>query len=58
MLTIINELLRRIRRDEQGVTAIEYVLLAALIAVAIIGGVVAVGGGLNNTFNAVAGSLP
>jgi pilus assembly protein Flp/PilA len=58
MLTIINELLRRIRRDEQGVTAIEYGLLAALIAVAIIGGVVAVGGGLNNTFNAVAGSLP
>ncbi|MBP0593730.1 Flp family type IVb pilin [Paraburkholderia sp. LEh10] len=37
-------------RKEDGVTAIEYGLLAALIAVAIIGGATAVGGGLNQFF--------
>lgn len=44
--------------NEEGVTAIEYGLIAALIAVAIIVGVEAVGGGLNATFNAVAAKLP
>ena len=42
---------------EEGATAIEYGLLAALIAVAIIGALIAVGGGLNNIFNQVAGQL-
>jgi pilus assembly protein Flp/PilA len=45
-------------KDEKGATAIEYGLLAALIAVAIIVGVTAVGAGLNNTFTAVDASLP
>ena len=40
-------------KDEDGVTAIEYGLIAALIAVAIIGAVAAVGGSLTDTFNAV-----
>jgi pilus assembly protein Flp/PilA len=40
-------------RDESGATAIEYGLLAALIAVAIIGTVSFLGGELNDTFTAV-----
>lgn len=41
-------------RDEQGVTAIEYGLIAALIAVAIIVGVTAVGDTLDAKFSAIA----
>jgi pilus assembly protein Flp/PilA len=44
-------------RDEEGVTAIEYGLIAALIAVVIIGAVTAVGGGLCDTFATVAAAL-
>jgi pilus assembly protein Flp/PilA len=48
---------RRIVKSESGVTAIEYGLIAALIAVAIITAVTLVGGNLTNTFNTVAGKL-
>ena len=44
-------------KDESGATAIEYGLIAALIAVVIIGGVTAVGTSLSTTFNTVSGSL-
>ncbi|WP_082219242.1 Flp family type IVb pilin [Massilia sp. NR 4-1] len=44
-------------RDEQGVTAIEYGLIAALIAVVIIGAVTIVGTQLNKTFTAVGTKL-
>jgi pilus assembly protein Flp/PilA len=44
--------------SEQGVTAIEYGLIAALIAVAIITAVTLVGTNLTNTFNNVASKLP
>lgn len=44
-------------RDEEGVTAIEYGLIAALIAVVIIGAVSAVGGNLDAVFNFIAGKL-
>ena len=44
-------------RDEEGVTAIEYALIAALIAVVIIGAVSLVGQDINNTFNEVADAL-
>ena len=40
-------LLRRIRSDKRGATAIEYGLIAALIAVAAISGMSALGGGAN-----------
>lgn len=54
----MKDLMKRIIVEEEGVTAIEYGLIAALIAVAIIGAVQLVGTGLSNTFNTVAGSLP
>lgn len=44
-------------RDEEGVTAIEYGLIAALIAVVIIGSVELVGTGLNNVFTAISENL-
>jgi len=50
--------LHRFLKEEEGVTAIEYGLIAALIAVFIIGAVQLVGGDLSNTFNAVATALP
>ena len=43
--------------DESGATAIEYGLIAALIGVAIIAAVTAVGDGLNGTFGNVAAEL-
>ena len=52
-----SELLTEMWQEEEGASAIEYGLLAALIAVAIIAGATAVGGGLGNTFCSVAGSL-
>ena len=44
-------------RDESGATAIEYGLIAALIAVAIITAVTAVGTHLQTTFNSVSNNL-
>ena len=44
-------------KNESGATAIEYGLIAALIAVVIIGGVTSVGSSLSATFNTVSGSL-
>ncbi len=48
----------RFFREEDGVTAIEYGLIAALIAVAIIAGTTLVGTNLNATFTAIGGKLP
>ncbi len=48
---------KRFVKDESGATAIEYGLLAALIAVIIIGAVRLVGNNLSNTFNNVARAL-
>ena len=50
-------LFSRFVRDESGATAIEYGLIAALIAVVIIAAVTAVGTKLSTTFNTVQGSL-
>ena len=44
--------------DESGVTAIEYALIGALIAVVIAGAVVTVGSSLNNLFTSVANCFP
>ena len=43
--------------DESGATAIEYGLIAALIAVAMIGAVTTVGNSLNTIFGQVSNSL-
>lgn len=43
--------------NERGVTAIEYALMAALVALAIISAVTLVGTNLGGTFNNVANSV-
>jgi pilus assembly protein Flp/PilA len=53
MKALINKFLK----DEDGATAIEYGLIAALIAVAIIAAVRAVGTNLDTTFSDVASAL-
>ena len=50
MLTYLTTYLNNLLRNKEGATAIEYGLLAALIAVAIIATVAAVGTALNATF--------
>ncbi len=53
----MQNLFSRFVRDESGATAIEYGLIAALIAVAIITTVSALGTSLSATFTAIAGHL-
>ena len=53
----MNNLISRFFRDESGATAIEYGLIAALIAVVIITGLTTVGTNLNTKFNSIATSL-
>ncbi len=50
-------LIERFKSDEDGATAIEYGLIAALIAVAIIAAVRAVGGTLSETFSDIDSGL-
>lgn len=58
MLELSKSLARWLKLDdEQGVTAIEYGLIATLIALAIIVGVTLVGTNLNQLFNDIAGNL-
>lgn len=47
----------RFLKDESGATAIEYGLIAALIAVAIIGGATALGSATNNQFTTISGKM-
>jgi pilus assembly protein Flp/PilA len=53
ILTTMPNLISRFIRDETGATAIEYGLIAALIAIVIIGVVRNVGTSLSTTFNSV-----
>lgn len=48
---------RRLETDRRGVTALEYGLIAALIAGVIIGGVTLVGTNLNTKFSAIAAAV-
>lgn len=47
----------RFLKDKSGATAIEYGLIAALIAVAVITGVTALGNNANTTFQSVADEM-
>jgi pilus assembly protein Flp/PilA len=46
-------MLRKLRADQSGATAIEYGLIVALIAVAIMGGLSTLGGGTNGMWGKV-----
>ena len=47
----------RFLRDESGATAIEYGLIAALIATALISGMTAIGEAINNNMDSTANHL-
>ncbi len=49
--------LNKLLRDDAGATAIEYGLIAALVAVAAIGAMTSLGGELGDTFRAVDADL-
>jgi pilus assembly protein Flp/PilA len=51
------QLPRPIMHDEEGVTAIEYGLIAALIAIVIIGSVTIIGTTLTDVFTSVSAAL-
>ena len=53
----MSNIIHRIARDERGVTALEYALIAALVAVAIIGSVSLLGTSVSSTFSTVANTL-
>ncbi len=50
----MRKLIRNLLRDESGPTAIEYGLIAVLIAVATIAGLTSIGTALNATDNTIA----
>ena len=49
--------IKKLARNEKGATAIEYGLIAALIAVAAITALTSIGGNLNKTFTNVGDNL-
>lgn len=51
------QFIRKMLKNEKGATAIEYGLIAALIAVAAIGAMSSIGDNLTNTFNKVSNEL-
>jgi pilus assembly protein Flp/PilA len=51
------KIFRRLMKDESGVTAIEYGLIASVIIVAIAGILITVGSSLTTTFQNVANNL-
>ncbi len=53
----MSKFVTRFMKDESGATAIEYGLIAALIAVVIIAGVTSLGGNIGNVFNKVASNI-
>lgn len=54
----MKETLKRFIRDERGVSAIEYGLIAGLVAAGLVATLTALGGDLRTLFNVIAASLP
>jgi pilus assembly protein Flp/PilA len=57
MFVFLNNL-NALIKDERGVTALEYGLIAGLVAVVIVTSVTALGSKLNGTFTSIAAALP
>ena len=53
----MSKILARFSKDESGATAIEYGLIAALIALAIVSGATALGSAIGNLFDDIGTSL-
>jgi pilus assembly protein Flp/PilA len=57
MTDVKRQVIPRLIENNRGVTAIEYALIAALIAVAAIGAFTVVGNNLSTTFSSIASQL-
>ena len=53
----MTQFMKRFAQDESGATAIEYGLIAALIACAIIAGATLLGGNLGKKFNSISNKM-
>ncbi len=56
-IAIMLKVIRTFAKDESGATAIEYGLIAALVSVAAIGALTAMGNSLSTMFNSVSSHL-
>ena len=54
----MSKFVTRFMKDESGATAIEYGLIAALVAVVLVTALTAMGTKLSGTFDTVSGKLP
>ena len=52
-MSAIRTMMRKLRADQRGATAIEYGLIAALIIIAMMGGLKALGGGANGMWGKI-----
>ena len=52
-MVAIRQILRRLLTDQRGATAIEYGLIAALIVVAMLGGLATLGGGVGGMWTRI-----
>lgn len=57
MFTCVRAFLRLVSRDEKGVTAIEYGLIAALISLMLVGGATIAGESLTSMFDNIGAKL-
>lgn len=57
VLAFVSGVKNRLTDEEKGATAVEYGLMVALIVIAAIAGITAVGGSLQTLFNDIAGRL-
>jgi len=58
MQNLMNYLIARLNRDEEGATAVEYGLLVGLISIAIVGTLLLLGPVLDGLFQQVLNALP
>ncbi|MCY1560897.1 Flp/Fap pilin component [compost metagenome] len=57
-MSMLNAFWKKLQRDERGVTSIEYALLGALIAMAIVGGVSVLGVEVEALYKLIAAQVP
>lgn len=53
----MKSLLRKLYREEEGQTLVEYALIIALVAIAVIAAMQFLGKKVNNTYNHIGGNL-
>jgi pilus assembly protein Flp/PilA len=56
-MNMIRPYLRQVVRNDEGVTAVEYSIMAALIAVVLVAAMGTLGGGIKGAFATIAGEI-